>query len=198
MLNSDAAPIRPERLMHDLNALLKADDIVVTDASYSSIWAMNYLTAQRAGQRFLTGRGLAGLGWGLPAALGAKVAHPDKRVVCIAGDGGFAHMWSELETARRMGVAMTLIVLQNQILGYQWHAEEAMYGDHTDACQLMPVDHAAIARACGCEGVRVEQPAEFKPALERAMNASVTTLIDVMIDAKAYPPITLYEGKLAF
>ena len=198
MLNSDAVPIRPERLMLDLNALLTAHDIVVTDASYSSIWAMNYLTAQRAGQRFLTGRGLAGLGWGFPAALGAKVAHPDRRVVCIAGDGGFAHMWSELETARRMGVTVTLIVLQNQILGYQWHAEEAMYGDHTDACQLMPVDHAAIARACGCEGVRVEKPAQFKPVLERAMNANLTTLIDVMIDSKAYPPITLYEGKLAY
>ena len=196
MLHSDASPIRPERLMHELNAVLRADDLVVTDASYSSIWAMNYLTAQCAGQRFLTGRGLAGLGWGLPAALGAKAAHPDKRVLCIAGDGGFAHMWSELETARRMGTAVTVILLQNQILGYQWHAEEVLYGDHTDACQLAPVDHAAIARACGCDGVRVENPGEFKSVLERALAASVTTVIDVMIDPKAYPPITLYEGKI--
>ena len=196
MLHSDATPIRPERLMHELNAVLRADDLIVTDASYSSIWAMNYLTAQCAGQRFLTGRGLAGLGWGLPAALGAKAAHPNKRVLCIVGDGGFAHMWPELETAKRMGTAVTLIVLQNQILGYQWHAEDVLYGDHTDACQLSPVDHAAIARACGCDGVRVDNPSEFKAALERALAASVTTVLDVMIDPKAYPPITLYEGQL--
>ena len=196
MLNSDAVPIRPERLMRDLNALISPDTLIVTDASYSSIWAMNYLAAQRTGQRFLTGRGLAGLGWGFPAALGAKIAHPSRDVVCIAGDGAFAHMWAELETAVRMKINVTVIIPNNQILGYQWHAEEVMYGSHTDACQFAPVDHAAIARACGCEGVRIEKPGDFKPALERALRSPLTTLIDVMIDPKAYPPITLYEGKM--
>ncbi len=198
MLNSDAVPIRPERLMNDLQSVMTPDTQVVTDASYSSIWAMNYLTAAYAGQRFLTGRGLAGLGWGFPAALGAKIAHPTREVVCITGDGAFAHMWGELETAVRMTLKTTIIVLNNQILGYQWHAEEVLYGNHTDACQFAPVDHAAIARACGCEGVRVEKPADFKPALERALRSSMTTVIDVMIDPKAYPPITLYEGKIAY
>ncbi|HTE15387.1 MAG TPA: acetolactate synthase catalytic subunit [Burkholderiales bacterium] len=197
MSNSDATPIRPERLMRELNTFLTPDTLIVTDASYSSIWAMNYLTAQRAGQRFLTGRGLAGLGWGFPAAIGARIAHPSRDVVCIAGDGGFAHMWSELETAARMKIKTTVIILNNQILGYQWHAEEVLYGNHTDACQLASVDHAAIARACGCDGVRIEKPADFKPALERALRSPLTTVIDVMIDPKAYPPITLYEGKLS-
>ena len=195
MRSSGASPIRPERIMRELDPLLAPDSLVVSDASYSPIWAANYLTAQRAGQRFLAGRGLAGLGWGLPAAIGAKVAHPDRQVICISGDGGFAHVWSELETAKRMGVKVTLIVLNNQILGYQWHAEEVLYGDHTDACQLGPVDHAAIARACGCEGIRVEQAADIRPALERAIGNDVTTLVDVMIDPQAYPPITLFEGK---
>ncbi len=198
MLNSDAMPIRPERLMRDLNELLVPDTLMVTDASYSSIWAMNYLTAQHAGSRFLSGRGLAGLGWGFPAAIGAKIAHPSSDVVCIAGDGGFAHVWSELETAVRMKVKVTVIILNNQILGYQWHAEDVLYGAHTDACQLSPVDHAAIAHACGCEGVRIEKPADFKPALERALRSSQTTVIDVMIDPKAYPPLTLYEGKIGY
>lgn len=197
MLNFDAAPIRPERMMNDLRSVMRPEVQIVTDASYSSIWAMNYLTAQFAGQRFLTGRGLAGLGWGFPAAIGAKIAHPSREVICITGDGAFAHMWSELETAVRMKTKVILIVLNNQILGYQWHAEEVMYGSHTDACQFAPVDHAAIARACGCEGVRVEKPADFKPALEWAMKSPQTTLIDVMIDPTAYPPITLYEGKTA-
>ncbi len=198
MLHSDAVPIRPERVMHDLGSLTIPNTQVVTDASYSSIWAMNYLTASFAGQRFLTGRGLAGLGWGFPAALGVKIALPSREVVCITGDGAFAHMWGELETAVRMKTKVIIIVLNNQILGYQWHAEEVLYGGHTDACQFAPVDHAAIARACGCEGVRVEKPADFKPALERALRATQTTVIDVMIDPKAYPPITLYEGKIGY
>ena len=193
--DSDAVPIRPERLMRELDAILTPESIVVSDASYSPIWAANYLTAQRAGMRFLAGRGLAGLGWGLPAALGAKVAHPTREVFCITGDGGFAHVWAELETAKRLGIKVTVIVLNNQILGYQWHAEDVLYGDHTDACQLAPVDHAAIARACGCEGVRVEKPGEFKAALERARQSQVTTVIDAVIDPCAYPPITLFEGK---
>jgi acetolactate synthase-1/2/3 large subunit len=195
---SDAAPIRPERLMRELNALLTPESIVVSDASYSPIWAANYLSVQRSGMRFLAGRGLAGLGWGLPAALGVKVAHPDRDVFCITGDGGFAHVWSELETAKRMGIKVTVLVLNNQILGYQWHAEDVLYGDHTDACQLGPVDHAAIARACGCDGIRVEKPEDLKPALDRAIQSQVTTVIDVMIDPKAYPPITLYEGRIGF
>jgi acetolactate synthase-1/2/3 large subunit len=196
MSSSDASPIRPERLMHELEAVLTPESMVVSDASYSPIWAANYLTAQRAGRRFLAGRGLAGLGWGLPAAIGTKVAHPDREVFCITGDGGFAHVWAELETAKRLGIKVTVIVLNNQILGYQWHAEDVLYGDHTDACQLAPVDHAAIARACGCEGIRVEKPSEFAVALERAHTSQVTTVIDCMIDPRAYPPITLFEGKM--
>ncbi len=195
-LHSDAVPIRPERLMLELNQVLQPDSVVVSDASYAPIWAANYLTAQCAGMRFLAGRGLAGLGWGLPAAIGAKVAVAGREVFCITGDGGFAHVWSELETAKRLGIKVIVIVLNNQILAYQSHAEDVLYGDHTDACALGPVDHAAIARACGCEGVRVEKPADFQPALERAMGAKVTTVIDVIIDPKAYPPLTLFEGKM--
>ena len=196
VMNSGQAPLRPERLMRDLNNVLTPDTIVVSDASYAPIWAANYLVAQAAGMRFLSGRGLAGLGWGLPAAIGAKLAAPERTVVCIAGDGGFAHMWAELESAKRLGVKVVVIVLNNQILGYQWHAEDVLYGGHTDACALGPVDHAAIARACGCEGIRVEQAADFKGALDRALKASVTTVVDVLIDPKAYPPITLFEGKM--
>src|SRR5690606_39164992 len=118
VLHSDNSPIRPERLMTELDALLEEDDIVVSDASYSSFWTVNYLTAKRAGQRFLTPRGMAGLGWGLPMALGARVAAPDRTVYCVSGDGGFGHVWSELETARRMNLKVVLIVLNNSILGF--------------------------------------------------------------------------------
>ncbi len=189
----DATPVRPERLMRDLDSVLTPETIVVADASYSSIWVANFLRSRRPGMRFVTPRGLAGLGWGLPYALGAKVARPDAPVFCLAGDGGFAHVWSELETARRMGLSVVLTVLNNQILGYQKHAEKVLFGEYSDVCDFAPVDHAAIARACGCEGVRIAEPSEFLPALKQALAGSRTTVLDVITDQRAYPPVTAFE-----
>ncbi len=194
LLHSDSAPIRPERVMHEVDGLMTPESIVVADASYSSLWVTNYLVARRAGQRFLTPRGLAGLGWGLPMALGAKVAAPEAPVICVSGDGGFGHCWAELETARRMKLPVVLIVLNNGVLGYQKDAETVKFRGYTDACHFETVDHAAIARDCGCHGVRVERPEELRPALAAALSRDVLTLIDVVTDPEARPPITWYEG----
>lgn len=194
-LDMDKAPVRPERIMRDIDGLLCEDDIVVADASYSSVWVANFLEIRRAGQRILTPRGLAGLGWGLPFALGAKAARPQARVIGVVGDGGFAHVWSELETSRRMRLPVTIIVLNNQILGYQKHAEKVIWGDHTEVVDFEPVDHAAIARACGVVGVRVETPDAFLPALEAALASDATAVIDVVTDERAFPPVTMFEGN---
>ncbi|MCC7048345.1 MAG: acetolactate synthase catalytic subunit [Alphaproteobacteria bacterium] len=188
--------LRPERLMAELDRRLTPETIVVADASYASVWAANNLTARKAGARFLSPRGLAGLGWGLPLAIGAKLAAPDRPVVAIAGDGAFAHAWSELETARRLGLALTVIVLNNQVLGYQRDHEQIVYGAHSAACDFAPVDHAAIARACGCEGMRIESTAAIGPALDHALKSPTPVLLDVVVDPAAYPPITGFDGKL--
>ncbi|MDG2481711.1 MAG: acetolactate synthase catalytic subunit, partial [Alphaproteobacteria bacterium] len=124
---SSAKPVRPERMMADLDKLITPEHILVADASYSSIWLCNNLRSRRAGQRFLTPRGMAGLGWGLPMAMGAKLARPDAPVFAMVGDGGFAHVWAELESARRLGTHLVVVVLNNEILGYQKHAELARY-----------------------------------------------------------------------
>jgi acetolactate synthase-1/2/3 large subunit len=196
LLRSDARPIRPERLMGDLAKVLRPTDIVAADASYASIWIANYLPSLAPGMLFLTPRGMAGLGWGLPMALGAKLAAPDRQVHCLVGDGGFAHVWSELETSRRHSLPVTITVLNNQVLGYQKHAEDVLFGAHTDAVYFQPVDHAAIAAACGLRGCRVENPADYAAALAEAAAARETTVIDVIVDPEAYPPISSFEGKL--
>jgi len=194
LLRSDAAPIRPERVMAEIEALVTPDTVVVADASYASIWVANYIRVRQPGMRFLTPRGLAGLGWGFPMAMGAKFARPDAPVICVVGDGGFGHAWAELEAARRQNLAITLIVLNNGVLAYQQHAEDIKFGTHTDACHFAAVDHAAIARACGCDGVRIERAAELRPALEKALAARTVTLIDVLTDPDAKPPITVFEA----
>ncbi len=196
LLASNATPVRPERLMADLQQVLTPETIVVGDASYSSVWVASYVRALRPGMRFLTPRGLAGLGWGLPLALGAKAARPESPVLCVTGDGAFGHVWSELETARRTQSPVVLTVLNNGVLGYQKDAEVVKYGRHTKACVFMPVDHAQIARACGCRGVSIRNPGEYLPALREALACNETTVLDVDTDPEAYPPITFFDDKL--
>jgi acetolactate synthase-1/2/3 large subunit len=196
LLKSDASPVRPERLMADLQRVLTPETIVVADASYSTVWVASYLRCLVPGMRFLTPRGLAGLGWGLPMALGAKAARPSSPVVCLVGDGGFGHVWSELETARRTGTAVVVTVLSNGVLAYQKDAEDVKYGRHTSATQFTIVDHAQIARACGCRGVSVKRPGDYLPAVREALASEETTVIDVDTDPEAYPPITAFDSGL--
>jgi acetolactate synthase-1/2/3 large subunit len=127
-------------------------------------------------------------------AIGAKEAHPDKPVLCMVGDGGFAHVWSELETVSRRGISVVLTVLNNGCLGYQKDAEDVKFGRHSEQCYFSPVDHAKIAEACGCRGVRVEKADEYLPALKEALAAEETTVIDVITDPEAYPPVTFFDG----
>jgi acetolactate synthase-1/2/3 large subunit len=184
--------VRPEHLMRVLDKLLRPQDVVCADASYSTNWASSYLSARTTGARFITPRGMAGLGWGMPMAMGAKLARPEANVFALVGDGGFAHVWSELESARRLDIPVVTIVLNNQILAYQRHGEEWFMYHHSDASDLGPVDHAAIARACGCFGERISSPEAFGPALERALASGLPAVLDVMTDAEAKPPLSHY------
>ncbi|MBK3661028.1 acetolactate synthase catalytic subunit [Bradyrhizobium diazoefficiens] len=193
---STGSPIRPERVMHELQARLTPETIVVADASYSSMWVVGQLRSRTAGQRFITPRGLAGLGWGLPLAIGAKLARPASPVVALVGDGGFAHSWAELETVVRSNVPVVVIVLNNGILGFQKDAETVKFGGYTTACHFSPVDHAAIARACGCGGAVVSAPGDLGKALDLALAEQRPWLIEVVTDPSAHPPISLFDGTL--
>ena len=188
---SNAAPIRPERFMAELEKQLSDDHIVVADASFSSIWVANYLTA-KFDRRFITPRGQAGLGWGFPMAMGARIGNPNRPVFCIVGDGGFGHVWSEMETAKRHGIKVVVAVMNNAVLGYQKHAEDAFLGRHTNVCDFEPVDHAAIARACGLKGIRLDHAHDIASAIREAMAADETVLLDVITDPNAMPPVTAF------
>jgi acetolactate synthase-1/2/3 large subunit len=102
-------------------------EIIVVDASYSSIWIFNYLTTRAAGHRLLTPRGMEGSGWGLPFAIGAQFAAPARPVICVSGDGGFGHVWAEMEMLVRQKRLVVLVILNNQTLGYQKHGETVSF-----------------------------------------------------------------------
>ena len=129
-------------------------------------------------------------------ALGAKLGCPETPVFWVVGDGGFGHVWSELETARRHGIKIVVAVMNNGVLGYQKHAEDAMLGRHTNVCEFREVDHAAIARACGLTGIRIEDPVDIAPAISMALAAEATVLLDVVTDPNAMPPVAMFT-KLA-
>ncbi|WP_434725501.1 acetolactate synthase catalytic subunit [Mesorhizobium sp. RIZ17] len=193
---SNQMPLRPERIMRDLQSRMTPETIVVADASYSSMWIVGQLRALCPGQRFITPRGLAGLGWGLPLGMGAKLARPDSPVVVLVGDGGFAHSWAELETLVRSKINLTVIVLNNGVLGHQKDAETVKFGGYTTACHFAPVDHAALARACGCEAITLENPGDIEPALDHALSSNAPVVIQVISDPDAHPPISLFTGTL--
>lgn len=191
----DSAVIKPQSVAALLDELAAADTVFTADASYSTLWTTHYLRAKRAGQRFLTPRGLAGLGWGFPFAVGAQVAAPGRRVVCLTGDGGFGHVWSELETLVREDLPVTLIVLNNGILGFQRHAELVQFADVTSACAFAPVDHAAVARAAGVSAIRVERGSELRAAISAGLATTGPILIEVMCSPDEHPPLTGWEAR---
>ncbi|TFD54653.1 acetolactate synthase catalytic subunit [Cryobacterium sp. Hh11] len=194
-LRSDSASalLTPQHVMAVVDHHLSAGDIAVADASYSSIWMTNFLTAKSVGQRFISPRGLAGLGWGLPMAMGAQTAQSDKRVVCVSGDGGFGHVWAEMESAVRNNHPVISIVLNNSIFGFQKHAELSAFAMSTSAIEISPVDHTAIALAVGAQARRVSTVAELELALTQAFAMREFFLIEVMTDPDVYPPIAAWD-----
>lgn len=187
--------IKPQNVAAVLDELTDADTIFTADASYSTLWTTYYLRAKRAGQRFITPRGLAGLGWGVPYALGAQVAAADRRVVCLTGDGGFGHVWSELETMIRESIPATVVLLNNQILGFQRHAELVKFGAYTSAVDFAPVDHAAVARAVGMHAIRIAHGAQLRTGLQEALQSRVPTLVEVLVSPDEHPPITIWKDR---
>lgn len=195
--NSNLAPVRIERFMAAVEKQLDDNAMIVADASFASIWNANYLAAK--GEReFYFPRGLAGLGWGLPMAMGCKLAKPDKKVFCLTGDGGFAHVWSELETCRREGIDVVCAVINNTRLGYQYYAEMAKFGAYTNACDIEDVDYAKVAQACELMGLTIETPEDIEGVLAQALKAEGTVIIDIKTERCCTPPLPFIDAlKLA-
>ncbi len=194
---SQQVPIRPERVLRDISDAAAPDDILVTDASYVTGWAFSHIDTHGAGNGVISPRGTGGLGWGLPAAIGAKIGQPDREVLCISGDGGFGYVLSELETAARCNVKLTTVIFNNATLGFQKHVEEKIL-DSPWECDLLEIDHSAVAREMGWQGEQVADPAEIAPALARARASDKPYLIDVLIDPEAIAPIVSLTDPDAF
>jgi acetolactate synthase-1/2/3 large subunit len=170
---ADDQPILPQRVIGELQRNLPEDAIVTCDAGENRIMMTHFYQTKRH-EGFLQAAGSGPMGFGIPAALGAKLVHPDRPVVAVVGDGGFAMTMNGLMTAIEQDIPIVTVVFNNKALGWVLH------GSGRFAAEFNDFNHAEIAKAMGCRGVRVTDPAALGPALREALAARAPTVIDVM------------------
>ena len=196
---SDAVPMRPERLMKELGEWLPEEAVVVCDTGHSGMWSAQQLWVNSRRWDFL--RAAGSLGWAFPASLGAKCALPQRPVICITGDGGFWYHIQELETAVRCGIPTVTCVNNNSALNQELQIFRPIYRARPGAKQekqeemwrFSKVNLARLAETVGAVGIRVEKPGELRAALDRALSCGRPAVVDVQSDIEALAP-TAWEG----
>ncbi len=181
-LTSEEIPVNMARLMHELNLQLPENAILVADGGFAAHWGGLLYDTKKAGRGFLPDRGFASIGYGLPGAMGAALADVGP-VVAITGDGGFNMTLGELETARRMKLNFTIIVVNNAASGYVKALQHLMYGeDAYQSSDLAETNYAKAAMALECNGIRVEHPDQIAGAIKNGLeHRGSPTVIDVVV-----------------
>ena len=194
--HAEQAPIRPERLCKALSEHLPADAILVSDTGHAGIWTGTMLDLLHPQQSFIRCSG--SLGWGLPAAMGAKCAQPERPVLCFTGDGGIWYHLAELETAVRCGINTVTVINNNHSLNQEQAGVETIYGGRTAGSDELwlfeDTDFAPIAESMGCLGITVREPGEIAGALERAFAAERPVVIDVKTDVAGIAALAWTPG----
>ena len=190
-MKSDAVPIRPERLCSELSACIAADTLLVSGTGHAGMWSGGMIDLNKPGQGYI--RAAGSLGWAMPAALGAKLAQPNRPVLLFCGDGGFWYHLGELETAVRWNIPAVLLVNNNQSLNQEIDIYKDAYGgelraNHGELWQFTDVSFAQIARTMGAEGIRVERPGDIAGAVEKAFASGKPCVVEVMTEMTAVAP----------
>lgn len=183
--NSNAVPMRPERICKEISDALPENGVLVSDTGHAGIWTGTMVELKHATQRYF--RCAGSLGWGFPGALGVKCALPDRPVLCFTGDGGFYYHIAELETARRYGINLVVLVNNNNSLNQELTLNKVAYnnkprGGWTDMWTFTENNFAKIAEGFGVTGIRVEKPGELKEALASAFAMNKPVVLDVVSD----------------
>ena len=186
-----AGAIPPHLLARSLGEALREDDVLVCDASLSSGWGAAFVPVRRP-RSFIAPRGLAGIGWGGGGAVGARLATPpDRRMVLLTGDGAWGYCLSEFETAARLGLDLTYIVLNNAALAWITHIEARR--EQPLRSLFSDVDFSGVARAMGGAGERVTNLEAFEEALQTGLNSPGPYLIDALTAQDASPILSLAD-----
>ncbi len=183
----DARPVHPIQVIRAMRDAMQDDDVLVCDSGFNQIWGGQYFEVRSPGRNYLGPRGFGVMGYGLPAAISRALTTPDQNVVCLTGDGGFAMVVQELETAVRSGANLTVVVMNNSNMHFIKDNQRLFFDGRYISTEFTELDYAEIARAFGCAGLRVENSGDLDQALAEAMRSDKTSVIDVRILDDAVP-----------
>jgi len=188
--------LKPQLLLKELRKILPENSILATEVGQNQMWAALYFETHKP-RTFISSGGLGTMGFGFPAALGAKVACPGSAVVDIAGDGSFRMTEQELACSVMEKIPVTVIVLNNSVLGMVAQWQRLFYDKRYAAVELGSIpDFVKLAEAYGAQGVRVGSLKEFSEATKKALKSDVTTVIDVPIhpEENVFPMVPAGKG----
>jgi acetolactate synthase-1/2/3 large subunit len=191
-MDSNVVPIKPHRILKEIREILGKDDILVADTGQMGAWTVVLYPMIASGRTYIRAAGT--LGWSLPAAIGAKFAVGDNKVLNVIGDGGIAYHISELETALRLDKPIVAVVFNNVTLGmlhygFKWRGD----GKALKSSDFIDVNFGKVAEAFNCYGQRVERPGEIREAIEYAFDSGKPAVVDIMIDRYELAPTSYYR-----
>lgn len=179
-------PMKPQVVPYELNKMLDSDAIVASDSGTIATWTARYIEMRDEMQFSLSGM-LATMANGLPYAIGAAVAYPDRQVVCIVGDGGLTMLMGELATLVKYKLPVKVIVIKNNVLGEIKWEQIVMEASPEYGVDLQPIDFAGVARACGAGGFTVENPKDAPEILRRALMYRGPAVVEAVVDPNEPP-----------
>lgn len=173
----DSSPVLPQRLVHIMENTLDPRTLFALDAGNNRVWMAHFYKSQQE-RTFFSPGGTAGMGWSLPAALALKLAHPDRPVVGVTGDGGFMMSVHAINTALQYDLPVVYVVLNDSALGMV----RGHQGDRLIASEFIETDHGAISRGMGGYGIKVQDSKDLPNALREAVSSGKPAVVDVVID----------------
>jgi len=174
-------PMKPQVVANEVNRLLRDDAIVACDSGTIATWWARYIHVKRGQMHSLSGT-LASMANGLPYAIAAQIAYPERQVVAFVGDGGFTMLMGEFATCVKYKLPIKVVIVKNNSLGMIKWEQMVFLGNPEYGCELQPIDFAAFARACGATGFSVADPKQCGGVLEQAFATPGPVLVEAIVD----------------
>lgn len=179
-------PMKPQVVAYELNKLLDDNAIIATDSGTITTWAARYFS-MRGDMKFSCSGNLATMACGLPYAIAAAIAYPERQIVCFIGDGGMAMLLAELATCVKYDLNIKIIVIKNNALGQIKWEQMVFLGNPEYVCDLQPIDFPAVAAGFGVSGFAIDDPAECGDTLRAAFSTKGTVLVEATVDPHEPP-----------
>lgn len=188
-LSFEDIPLKPQQVIKELSEAITDDTIVTTDVGQNQMWMAHYFTSRNP-RKFISSGGLGTMGFGFPAAMGAKIAMPDSDVVAVCGDGGFLMVCQDLATIKEYDIPVVICVLDNRRLGMVSQWQKLFYNKRMSHTHLgESPDFVKLSESFGVTAERVDKPGQMRETVTRAIRSGEPYLIDVIIDPEEILPM---------